>query len=453
MTGTELLLAPRPRLADGSADSLSPKQVWSIATSNCRLNLWDGSIRSGKTIASLLRWAMFVASAPRGGELVVVGRTRESIARNVFGPLTDPEIMGSLARVIKYTPGAPTAQMFGRTVHVIGFSDIRSENVIRGMTLSGAYVDEITLSQESFFTQLIGRMSVVGAMLFGTTNPDGPQHWFKTKFLDRVEELGYAHFHFRLEDNTILCKNNPEYIAQVKKEYTGLWYLRFIEGQWVQADGAVYDMWSEEQHVILPGSMPEIQQVLCVALDFGDLHPTRAYAIGMGVQESASGKDLPTLYTLAEYAPSGKVGNRRMTVAEYSVGFREFVAMVTERWGKPRMVAVDPAAGSFKTQLFYDGLTAWNAHNAVLPGIRVISALLAVGRMQVSAECRELIKMVPAYMWDAKAQKDGRTEVLKQNDDEVDAWRYAVYTCRRYWRNQIPLTIAEDDAPEQQDED
>ncbi|QXJ40763.1 terminase [Curtobacterium phage Parvaparticeps] len=450
---TAVMEAPRPRLIDGTAESLSPKQLWSIATSNSRLNLWDGSIRSGKTIASLIRWAMFVATAPRGGELVVVGRTRESIARNVFGPLTDPEIMGSLARVIKYTPGAPTATMFGRVVHVIGFSDVRAENVIRGMTLSGAYVDEITLAQESFFTQLIGRMSVVGAMLFGTTNPDGPRHWFKVKFLDRVQELGYAHFHFRLEDNTILCRNNPEYIAQVKKEYTGLWYLRFIEGQWVQADGAVYDVWDERLHVVQPGDIPTIQQVLCVALDFGDLHPTRAYAIGVGQFEVEGKKTEPRLYTLAEYAPSGKVGARRMTVAEYSKGFRQFHDRVAEKWGKPKMVAVDPAAGSFKTQLFYDGLTAWNAHNAVLPGIRTISALLAVQRLQVSAVCTELVKMVPAYMWDAKAQKDGRTEVLKENDDEVDAWRYAVYTCRRYWRTLIPLTIADDNAPEQQDEE
>lgn len=265
----------RPRLIDGTADSLSPKQVWSIATSNKRLNLWDGSIRSGKTIASLIRWAMFVSSAPRGGELVVAGRTRDSIARNVFGPLQDPAYMGSIARVIKYTPGAPTATMFGRTIHVVGFSDIRSENVIRGLTLSGAYVDEITLSQESFFTQLVGRMSVVGAMLFGTTNPDAPKHWFKTKWLDRADELGYAHFHFRLEDNTILCRDNPEYVAQVKMEYTGLWYLRFIEGKWVQADGAVYDTWDETQHVVPHDQLPEIQHVLCVALDFGDLHPTR----------------------------------------------------------------------------------------------------------------------------------------------------------------------------------
>ena len=48
---------------------LSPRQVWSIARATARVNLWTGSIRSGKTIASLLAWLIFVAHAPRGGEL------------------------------------------------------------------------------------------------------------------------------------------------------------------------------------------------------------------------------------------------------------------------------------------------------------------------------------------------------------------------------------------------
>ncbi|MFD0478020.1 hypothetical protein ACFQ0B_65035 [Nonomuraea thailandensis] len=46
--------------------NLSPKQLRSIGESTARLNIWSGAIRSGKTIASLLRWVMYVANAPRG---------------------------------------------------------------------------------------------------------------------------------------------------------------------------------------------------------------------------------------------------------------------------------------------------------------------------------------------------------------------------------------------------
>ena len=193
---------------------LSPRQVWSIARAIARVNLWTGSIRSGKTVASLLAWLLFVAHAPRGGALVVVGRTRESIARNVFGPLTDPSLFGALAQHVQYTAGAPTATILGRTIHVLGASDARAEMVLRGLTVAGAYVDEATLVAEAFWAQLLGRMSVPGARLFATTNPDGPAHWLKRQVIDRAGELGYKVFRFRLADNTHL---DPAYVAQVTR--------------------------------------------------------------------------------------------------------------------------------------------------------------------------------------------------------------------------------------------
>src|SRR4051812_23480695 len=93
---------------------LSTVQERSIAQATARINIWDGSVRSGKTISSLLRWLMFVAKAPRGGALVVVGKTYDTVSRNVFGPLTDPAITGAaVARLISYTRGAPTATILG----------------------------------------------------------------------------------------------------------------------------------------------------------------------------------------------------------------------------------------------------------------------------------------------------------------------------------------------------
>ena len=35
---------------------LSRKQIVSIVQAEARINVWEGSVRSGKTIASLLRW-------------------------------------------------------------------------------------------------------------------------------------------------------------------------------------------------------------------------------------------------------------------------------------------------------------------------------------------------------------------------------------------------------------
>ncbi|MCL6626020.1 hypothetical protein [Alicyclobacillus shizuokensis] len=87
---------------------------------------------------------------------------------------------------------------------------------------------------------LTSRLSVPGAKFFGTTNPDNPFHWLKVGYLER-SGMDLKVWHFELEDNL----NLEQYVENLKREYTGRWYKRFIQGLWVQADGAVYDMWDE----------------------------------------------------------------------------------------------------------------------------------------------------------------------------------------------------------------
>jgi len=419
------------------ATGLTAKQAWSIARATARVNVWHGSIRAGKTIASLIAWLLFVRSAPTTGALVVVGRTRESIARNVFQPLQDPAIFGKLAGHVRYTAGAPTAQILGRTVHVLGASDARAEMVLRGLTVAGAYVDEATLVAEAFWTQLLGRMSVPGARLLATTNPDGPAHWFKRQVIDRAATLGYKIFKFRLTDNTFL---DPEYVAQICKEYVGLWYRRFILGEWVQAAGAVYDSWDPDRHVIAAADIPPMDRVLMFAADYGTVHPTRGYLLGIGPDTRAGHDSEHRLYVLDEWAPGS------MTVGEHSADLRRWL-VARPRWA-PEWIAYDPAAAVFGTQLFHDGHSnVMRAHKPVLPGIRTVASLLAVDKLAVSDRCKNLIEKLPGYVWDEKATARGETAPVKADDDEADALRYAVYTPRQSWRDLIPLAPALDTAP------
>ena len=415
----------------------SPRQVWSIVRATARVNVWVGAIRSGKTIASLLAWLLFVKSAPTTGALVVVGRTRESVARNVFVPLQDRAIFGRFAMLVSYTAGAPTGTILGRTVHVLGASDARAEMVLRGLTVAGAYVDESTLVAEAFWTQLLGRMSVPGAKLFATTNPDGPAHWFKKQVVDRAAELGYKVFRFTLVDNIHLA---AEYVAQISREYVGLWYRRFILGEWVQAAGAVYESWDEARHIIKADQIPAMTRVLTLGLDYGTVHPTRGYLLGIGPDTRPDHAGQERLYVLDEWAPGS------MTIGEHSSDLRRWMAARTQ-W-QPEWIAYDHASATFGLQLHHDGYAnVMRAHKAVLPGIRTVAALLGVDKMVVSDACTELISKLPGYVWDEKATKRGETAPEKANDDEADALRYAVYTARSMWRSSIPLAPALDDAP------
>lgn len=417
----------RPKLAGPAALPLSAKQIASMQAARRRVNIWHGSIRSGKTIASLMRWLMFVGVAPRGGALVVVGRTRDSIARNVFGPLMDSDLFGEVADHVTYTSGAPTAQVLGRTVYVIGASDIKAEKVLRGLTVLGAYVDEITVIPEGFFTQLLGRMSVAGAQLFGTTNPDNPAHWLKRRFLDRAEKLGWMVEHFVLADNPGLSK---AYIAAVSAEFTGLWYRRFIAGEWVAAEGAIYDMWDERSHIIPWDDLPPMTRLLGVGLDYGTTNATAALCLGMD--------EAGTLYLADEWRYDPAQSGRRLSDSQLSAGFRDWVqTRHTPAPTEPRMehTYIDPAAASLKVQLYadnYSGLV--DADNQVGYGIGVIASLLSSHRLFVADRCKGFIDEAPGYSWDDKATLRGVDAPIKVADHSLDAGRYVIVSTEAIWR-------------------
>lgn len=419
---------------DLDALPLGRRQLRSIAQATGRVNLWEGSIRSGKTIASLVRWLTFVVSAPRGGELVMIGRTRESIARNLFGPLQDPSLFGPLVDHIEYTSGAPTARILGRTVHIIGASDAKAEPVIRGLTVAGAYIDELTVIPEVFFAQLLGRMSPPGAQLLATTNPDNPAHWVKRKYLDRLDRLpSWRTWHFTMDDNPSLTE---DYRASTRAEFTGLFYRRFVLGHWVSADGSVYDMWDPARHVIAWDDLPPMRALVACGIDYGTTNPTSAVILGLG--------DDARLYLVDEYRHDPATARRRLTDGELSAELRAWLAAPhtphDTTGARPKWVHLDPSAASLHTQLQRDRLKGLApATNDVALGIRLTATLLSAGRLVVADRCAGFITEAPGYSWDPKATEQGEDRPIKSADHSLDAARYAIASTEHQWRRYVSL--------------
>jgi PBSX family phage terminase large subunit len=420
---------------------ISPAQVRSIVESTARINLWTGAIRSGKTISSLLRWLLFIANeAPTSGELFMVGQTLQTLERNLLTPLQDPSIFGELSDYVHYTPGASVCTILGRRVALVGATDVKAFRRIRGATGAGAYVDELSLLPSNFLTELLGRLSLAGAKLFGTTNPDGPSHWLKVEYIDRAELLGLRHFTFTLDDNPSL---SPEYVAAIKREHSGLWYRRLILGEWVAAEGTVYESWSPTRHVV--DTLPVIDRWMSCGIDYGTTNPLDAILIGRATEvHPDSGRPVTRLYAAAEWRHDPKVAKVRLTDVEHSQRLREWLQQLPREDGssevgvRPDFMCVDPSAASFMEQLISDrvhGLTP--ANNSVLDGIRTVSSLLASDQLRVHASCKPLISEMASYSWDDKATELGQDKPLKVADHAVDALRYGIHTTEALWRPHI----------------
>ena len=104
---------------------------------------------------------------------------------------------------------------------------------------------------------------------------------------------------------------------------------------------------------------------------------------------------------------------------------------------QPRAIYLDPAAASFKEELQRRRHTVAAAKNKVVDGIRTVDSLLTNGVLTVAEDCPRLIEEIPAYRWDPRATEGGKDAPVKENDDHVDAARYAVFSSRHFWLRHV----------------
>ena len=199
---------------------------------NCshRWNIKTGATRSGKTyLDCAVTIPQRILAARDEGLLVMLGNTLGTLERNVLEPmraLWGPDLVG----IVRTSASGNIVQLFGRKVYVLGADNKKHIARIQGAAFEYAYGDEITTWDEGVFQMLKSRLSCPHSHFDGTCNPDNPQHWFK-KFLDSDADI-YCQA-YTIDDNPTLP---PEFVAQLKKEYTGtVYYNRFILGQWAAA--------------------------------------------------------------------------------------------------------------------------------------------------------------------------------------------------------------------------
>lgn len=428
---------------------LEGKSLRSVQLANHRINLWEGSVRSTKTVSSLIRWLLYVRQGP-AGNLAMIGRTERTLKRNIIDPLV--EWLGP--KRCKYTQGTGEIMLLGRRIYIAGADNEAAVTKIQGLTLAGAYVDELTTIPESFWSMLLTRLSIDGAAVFATMNPDSPEHWALKKYLakpavwlqhdgtvieaDDDEALDLARFSFTLRDNPHL---SPEYIQALEKEFSGMWRLRFIEGRWVAAEGAIYDMLDADAHQVHADPEPGSVLEWIVAVDYGTTNPF--HAVLLAVTDDG-------ITALREWRWDSKERGRQLTDAEYSQRLGEWITSLRGSEFPELQIArtvVDPSAASFIAQLWRDswpGVT--KANNAVDDGLRITSSLFTMRRLLVHAACPALWGELSGYVWDPKAAEKGIEQPLKLADHGPDALRYGVMGLRPWWRHWVIHEAPDDQA-------
>ena len=249
-----------------------PKGKKSVELSNSidSFNVWEGSVRSSKTVSSLIGWGCYVLSSVEN-VFLMSGKTSGSLKRNCI----EDDNVGFLALFPMFkskhdSEGNWYLEFGKKKIYCVGANDKSSYKKIQGMTVGGWYADEVNLHHKDFVSMAQTRYSAsLDGRTFWTLNPDVPTHWIYKDYIDKLDngEISdnYNYHHFVMSDNPMMT---PRMIKREEKKFTGFFYDRYILGKRVMADGAIYDCFTPSMIV---DDIPENEKIIKVevGLDFG----------------------------------------------------------------------------------------------------------------------------------------------------------------------------------------
>ena len=371
----------------------------------------DGSVRSGKTVSMSISFVFWAMATFTDCNFALCGKTVRSCRRNVIKPLInmlkhryDIKDKRSENLLIISKDGK------SNTFYIFGGKDESSQDLIQGVTLAGVLLDEVALMPRSFVEQALARCSIEGARFWFNCNPDNPNHWFYREWVLKAPEKHALRLKFLMDDNLSLSDKVKQRYYSL---YQGTFYRRFILGEWVIAEGLVYQDYNDHiKEKLWNGNPDELVGTWYISMDYGTINPC-----SMGLWCVT---DNEAIRVDEYYYNSRKEGYQRTDEEHYA----ELDKLAGDRYIE--RVIIDPSAASFKATIKRHGkFFVKSAKNDVINGIRTTSQMLSNGRIKIGVKCKASQEEFGMYRWDEKAEVD---KVVKENDHAMDDIRYFAYT-------------------------
>lgn len=392
---------------------LTEKQREYLLRCNHRWNIKSGAVRSGKTYADYFNIPLRL-QRQMNGIIVFIGATRGALERNIFSPMR--KIWGG--ELIGHERGDGVITLFGRQCWVLSGSIAGEASKMQGASVSYCYGDEVTLWSEKVFRMLQSRLDRPESVFDGTCNPASRGHWFK-RFLDSDCDL-YLQL-YTLDDNPFVDESFKE---NLKREYAGtVFYDRYIKGEWVAAEGAIYKAFAAEPSKFIVGrGGADIARVI-IGLDFGG---NRSKHAAVAVGEDGSGN--VTALLSARFEPSDPE-RLYLDVGSFLSRLRTLYGVEAE---SIQCDAADPMLiRGLRERLAADELSVSVracAKSPVLSRIRRTLALMGSGRLKLTLDADTLTKAFENALWDGDT--DRRLDDFTSDIDTLDAFEYALEKIR-----------------------
>lgn len=395
-------------------DLLSEKQIEFIKNSTAKWNLAHGSVRSGKTVCTTFSFMHAVDRCP-DSKIYIVGHTFDTAKRNIVSLVMESRELAVFRPFCTWS--GKKLYFKDKSITILGAKDEGSIRHFQGDTYSLVLCDEITLYPESIIDMIDTRLSPAHSMGFASMNPSYPSHKVK-QWIDKADQgdENYYALHFTLADNPYV---DETYKNRIKNSLSGLFYKRNYLGLWCLAEGAVFDFFDHNIHVVK--RPPRAAEYWIAGIDYGTSNNFACMLMGIN-----SGRHTQTgvcRWFEKEYVWDSKKMGRQKTNSEYADDVQAFLEPYAIKG-----IYVDPSAASFKLELQKRGMHVIDADNDVFNGIQYMTSEMSKGNLFICKDCPVLIKEIESYVWDEKASEKGDDKPMKKDDHCIDAARYAFYT-------------------------
>jgi PBSX family phage terminase large subunit len=368
-----------------------------------KLKAFVSGIGAGKTTAGCFESIREAVRQPGSHGIIVASTYRmlEDMVKPLFFKLCPPELISEYIRgevKLIFTNGSD-----------ILFRSGEDPEKLRGLNLAWFWMDEAALQKEKVFQILLGRIRQIGYEPKGwiTTTPKG-YNWIHRYWVAEPQD-GYEMFQTSTRENIYLL---PEYVDDLKKNYTGVFANQEIEGQFVSFEGVVFPSFNTNIHCITDDKMMGKFSRVVAGVDFGFTNPSVCLFIGIDDDNS--------LYIFDE-------------IYEKKLPSGDFFDMIGERdkTYNSDIFYPDPSEPGLIEEMQRRGFMAKKADNDVMGGISRISNRLkgtnGKPTLFISDKCVNTIMEFQNYRYPTgKDDKPLQEKPMKVFDHAMDALRYAV---------------------------
>jgi len=388
----------------------------------------DGAVRSGKTSIMTIAFVDWAMREFNGCAFGICGKTTTSAIRNIVKPYMSLSYSKKYDINLTRSDNKLIASHGYKTniFYIYGGKDESSYTLIQGITLAGVLFDEVALMPQSFVDQALARcISFPNRKYWFNCNPESENHWFYKEWICQPEKHEALHLHFLMSDNPIMTQNEIDKTANM---WSGIFYKRYVLGQWVTADGAIYQIFSENNKKFLierEETLTRKYSKIYIGVDWGNGGKSRNVYTAVGIVGYF--EEVVILKSMAW-------NSEKVTPIELEQSMIEFVKEVEKNFGyvcgifcDQPLTFINGCREALKKSGMYNTITMVFKRK-IIDRIIVTLKLFGTNRLKINNECKNIIEAFNTAVWD-KTKENTRLDNGTSDIDSLDSFEYAICVC------------------------